>query len=92
MCLCNSLPLTQPAEFRYDMSAYILYQNQTIPEKWGDSLGIVQCQDRSGGVLLSLFVATRWRQDLLLGGRDWPSRSSNCRACSKLCSLQGGAF
>ena len=22
------------------MSAYILYQNQTIPEKWGGSLGI----------------------------------------------------
>ena len=64
------------------MSAYILYQNQTIPEKWGDSLGIVQCQDRSGGVLLSLFVATRWRQDLLLGGRDWPSRSSSCSAVS----------
>ena len=38
--LSNSLPLTQPAEFRYDMSAYILYQNQTIPEKWGGSLGV----------------------------------------------------
>ena len=24
---------------RYDMSAYILYQNQTIPEKWGSHLG-----------------------------------------------------
>ena len=23
---------------RYDMSAYILYQNQTIPEKWGSRL------------------------------------------------------
>lgn len=22
------------------MSAYILYQNQTIPEKWGGSLGV----------------------------------------------------
>ncbi|CAE7218548.1 psbV [Symbiodinium microadriaticum] len=27
---------------KYDMSAYILYQNQTIPEKWGDSLGILE--------------------------------------------------
>ena len=38
-----SLPLTQPAQSRYDMSAYILYQNQTIPEKWGGSLGEQAC-------------------------------------------------
>ena len=34
------------------MSAYILYQNQTIPEKWGGSLGRA-VQDGSGGVVLS---------------------------------------
>ena len=28
----------EPSEQRYDMSAYILYQNQTIPEKWGSCL------------------------------------------------------
>ena len=30
---------SESAQSRYDMSAYILYQNQTIPEKWGGSLG-----------------------------------------------------
>jgi len=31
------------------MSAYILYQNQTIPEKWGDSLGILELQKGHSG-------------------------------------------
>ena len=33
---------SESAQSRYDMSAYILYQNQTIPEKWGGSLRILE--------------------------------------------------
>ena len=41
---CESLAVvfSESAQSRYDMSAYILYQNQTIPEKWGGSLGILE--------------------------------------------------
>ena len=54
---------------RYDMSAYILYQNQTIPEKWGGGLCKCTASTRS---LRFLASAVRWhvqprrRQDLLL--------------------------
>eukprot|EP00435_Cladocopium_sp_Y103_P023128 s2067_g5.t1 len=34
----------------YDMSAYILYQNQTIPEKWGGGKESLVLFDRAGGL------------------------------------------
>ena len=75
-----SLPLTQPAQSRYDMSAYILYQNQTIPEKWGGSLGAIlrsrsvpSDADSSAGVCVAKAEARPITESLF--------------PCSELCGL-----
>ena len=75
-----SLPLTQPAQSRYDMSAYILYQNQTIPEKWGGSLGEQACLLECGMPCEQWL--RRW-QDVLLSSQARMSmipRSWICRS------------
>ena len=55
--------LMEPSEQRYDMSAYILYQNQTIPEKWGNRLEFAD-----PAVSCNTHPSLRWWQDILLSG------------------------